>query len=843
MLAMKRKLITVLFILTLACLLLPAAALAANVTVGGTLLVSGTNYVNNTAKNGVVASGSTDYNVRYVENGSEGTLYLNGLDIERPDYSLNKCACVYADGFAAQDVNKLTVVINGTNTLITKNGSSQGGPAPETAALYISGGSVEISGSGQLSVTGSETENQSSYGVYVDNGSITIDGVNVNAAGGNARGESYGIYAKNGSLTIKSGTVVAAGGNARGESYGIYAKNGSLTIKSGTVVAAGGAAKQMSYGVYADGALTVASTLNATSSATGGASESAISCGAYVGGNLTVTGSISATGGSAALVSGNPYGGYSVGVQCMGDVYINNGSIIGKGGTVTTVSGDAISIGVEAKAANTFSITGNNGSISGVAGACCSASGSAVSYGISYSGSLTLGSSTAAEAASLSGMGFPTLIGGVSGGISCGVNALNSSSPITVNEGAMFTASGYNIGARALGNDVTVRGFLSGTGHGVAGMESYGINAGTGTIEIFGKGIVYAFANGTGTSESIGAVAGGGILMGNDGRFLASVDGSIADALHTAKQLKDSINSNALRTDLTAVWRESATGNFESIATYNGNGNNKDMEPRLYLEVKNGGNGLKAEPTSAIFGDCTVGTAVPAAIEITLHNTSGDDIALNVPAATYYTVTLPAGQTTIPRDSYLDVLVQPKASVMSAAGNYNEIIVISGTVTGSAVEVELSAELTVNAVPTVTLDLDPVEVDSGAQVILTATVRNGTTPYASYKWSDGSTTWQTTVNTTTYTPTANTTFTVQVLDANGVWSAVSGAKRVMINSYTVMLVPSSVDFGTLREGYSQPAASTVMVMNRGNQPINLEPISSTYYDVTPFDNSGYGRGW
>ena len=113
-----------LLILALACLLLPAAALAVTVEIAGTPLTSGAYYVNNSAKNGIEASATTDYNVRYVEVGNEATLYLKGLEVNRPDNLDNLHACIFASGFTT-NIPKLTIVLEGgSNMLVNKNAQS-----------------------------------------------------------------------------------------------------------------------------------------------------------------------------------------------------------------------------------------------------------------------------------------------------------------------------------------------------------------------------------------------------------------------------------------------------------------------------------------------------------------------------------------------------------------------------------------------------------------------------------------------------------------------------------------------------------------------------------------------
>ena len=97
------------------------------------------------------------------------------------------------------------------------------------------GGNVTIK---NATVTATGT---SYYGILSENGgNITIDNSNVTATG------NYGIYAQNGDITIASGTVTASG-----TQNGIFNSNGSVTINGGQVTATG------NFGIYTIGSVTI----------------------------------------------------------------------------------------------------------------------------------------------------------------------------------------------------------------------------------------------------------------------------------------------------------------------------------------------------------------------------------------------------------------------------------------------------------------------------------------------------------------------------------------------------------------------------------------------------------
>jgi len=169
-----------------------------------------------------------------------------------------------------------------TNTL-TLDGYRYTGAGYEYAAIYYGG-------SGTLKL------------VLVNDNSITYAG---------SSDLSYGIYANNGRITISgSGSLTAIGGevNVRGmgESYGIYVSGGNLTILGGTVTATGGKAS---------------------------GSYSADSCGIYVRGTITISGgTVTATGGEVS--DGKTAGCSSTGLYAYGEIHISGGTVTAASGTV-----------------------------------------------------------------------------------------------------------------------------------------------------------------------------------------------------------------------------------------------------------------------------------------------------------------------------------------------------------------------------------------------------------------------------------------------------------------------------------------------------------------------------
>ena len=169
-------------------------------------------------------------------------------------------------------------------------------------------------------IKGGDSGSEDCYGIYVDNGNLTIQGETAGTGklivnGGNATGvdkDSYGIRTEKGDVTITGGTVEVTGGAAVHKSSGIYAKRndngsggyigGNINISgSAQVTAAGGDvtdATSLSYGLFANEAMTISDSAKVT--ATGGASSNKSYGIRVYGGNVTISGgAVKAKAGSA----------------------------------------------------------------------------------------------------------------------------------------------------------------------------------------------------------------------------------------------------------------------------------------------------------------------------------------------------------------------------------------------------------------------------------------------------------------------------------------------------------------------------------------------------------------
>lgn len=201
-------------------------------TVGDTDVLNGGYWTTNA--DGTLTEASADnYNVYY--DGS-GTLTLKDATINGTDITGHVGAGIYAEG-------DLTIVLEGSSTV-----TGVVDPYGESQSIRVSG-NLTIQGGGSLTAQGAETSSDSNSGICVM-GTFTQQSGSVTAIGGNvsANQTSEGLYVYGGTVTVERGTLTATGGNTSGSSYGIYAR-GTVTVNDAIVTATAGTG-QSSYGLY-----------------------------------------------------------------------------------------------------------------------------------------------------------------------------------------------------------------------------------------------------------------------------------------------------------------------------------------------------------------------------------------------------------------------------------------------------------------------------------------------------------------------------------------------------------------------------------------------------------------
>ena len=181
---MKKRFFGVLLSLMMVLGLMPGMSLTAYAGENYNLYVGGTQVTRANA-------GNIDGNNKASYNAETKTLTLNGYSYSGNGYSVY--GDYYASIYAGDDLEDLTIVLSGTNSIT--NTAGRYGYAIRTET------DLTITGSGTLIAA---TTGESCTGIYSSNGKVDISGITVTASGSD--GISYGK-----SSTFKNSTVEATG--------------------------------------------------------------------------------------------------------------------------------------------------------------------------------------------------------------------------------------------------------------------------------------------------------------------------------------------------------------------------------------------------------------------------------------------------------------------------------------------------------------------------------------------------------------------------------------------------------------------------------------------------------
>ena len=250
----------------------------------------------------------------------------------------------------------------------------------DSGSALTSKGDVTLTLKGDNSLTGGNGNGNGygGYGIYSDSGDVTISGGetdSLTAQGGSGENGGDGIYSKD--LTISGGTVTANGGNGTiSGGNGIYSDSGDVTISGGSTVTAKGGDGGSFGGGSGISSFNRVAISGSTVTANGGDSSS--NSGGYGISSLDVaisSGTVTANGGDSKDGSGGNGIYSSSGVAISGGAVTANGgdskdgsggngiysssSVAISGGTVTATGGD--STGSDGSGGN--GIYSRNGSI------------------------------------------------------------------------------------------------------------------------------------------------------------------------------------------------------------------------------------------------------------------------------------------------------------------------------------------------------------------------------------------------------------------------------------------------------------------------------------------------
>ncbi|GAB6394567.1 MAG: hypothetical protein MdMp024_0879 [Bacteroidales bacterium] len=314
------------------------------------------NVVTITANGNYTVTGTTTTN-RIVINKVTATVTLNNANIHSADASPFMLS---SDTIAGGRGSQVTLILSGTNELVTTQALSAGLTVEDNAKLTIEGnGSLLAQGAGVTYYTGGagigSGDRKAAGAIIIKSGIVTATGgfASAGIGGGSSAGVSSADGGGNGrSVTVTGGTITATGGlYGTGIGGGAYATGGNVTVTGGTIIAIGGDfAAGIGGGASGPGG-NVTITGGAVT-ATGGFEAAGIGSGTRNnGGNINITGGvIRANGGERAAGIGG--GGMGNG----GNITISGGTIVA---TTLGVIGDPAAIGGGGYApAETITISG-----------------------------------------------------------------------------------------------------------------------------------------------------------------------------------------------------------------------------------------------------------------------------------------------------------------------------------------------------------------------------------------------------------------------------------------------------------------------------------------------------
>ena len=203
---------------------------------GGSGTISGGTFTSTHVMGISISGGSLELTGDVTSNGSSHGIQVTGEDavVEITDGEITcsgnagmyvTAGTVNISGGKVSSQSDTTIIVNGT-TYYSGTVNVSGGTVSNDSD---SGTAIGLSGQGKLSITGGTVESNG-IGVDADAGTTQISGT------GSVTGGSYGIRVNQGSVTISGGTVtLSALLNEDGEIYDGYAVSGPFTFTGGTV--------------------------------------------------------------------------------------------------------------------------------------------------------------------------------------------------------------------------------------------------------------------------------------------------------------------------------------------------------------------------------------------------------------------------------------------------------------------------------------------------------------------------------------------------------------------------------------------------------------------------------
>lgn len=277
-----------------------------------------------------------------------------------------------------------------------------------------------------------------------------------------------------------------------------------------------------------------------------------------------------------------------------------------------------------------------------------------------------------------------------------------------------------------------------------------------------------------------------------------------------------------------------------------------------YGEIKPASTYSISASALASFGSVYTEYSQPAVQTVTITNTGTGAVTIAQPTATNYLIgTLSATQ--LATGEKATFTVQPKAGL--SVNTYNETITVTGS---DGVKVNVNAQFAVTVAPTYSISASTLtSFDSQTEgyttppTAQTVTITNTGTDVVTLTQPVADKYDITALSTTTIAIGAKATFTVRpmvdlgvgthnetitIKGTGGVTATVTARFIVTAYTYTIIALPTPLDFGSEIENYAQPAARTVTITNTGMGTVTLIQPTATNFDISNLDKTSIAAG-
>lgn len=279
----------------------------------------------------------------------------------------------------------------------------------------------------------------------------------------------------------------------------------------------------------------------------------------------------------------------------------------------------------------------------------------------------------------------------------------------------------------------------------------------------------------------------------------------------------------------------------------------------LYARWVLGDGKLTVSPSQLIFDTVKEGYSQPAAQTVTIKNTGSNTVTLSRPSSSSNFIIGSLSRTTLSAGSSATFTVRPQRGLK--AGTYNETITVK-TSDGKA-EAKVTVYFTVQSSTSITasptsIDFGKLQEDYDQPAARTVTIRNTGSSYVSLRQPSSSSNFDIGIlSRTTFSAGSSATFTVRpktglkagtynetitVRTSDGKAEAQITVYFTVQGNISITASPTSLSFGTVKEGYEQPAAQTVTVKNISGSTVTLSQPSSSNFIIGSLSRTSLSSG-